>query len=359
MSPEQAGGRHTIVDHRTDIYSLGATLYELLTLRPLIDGQDRQAVLREIATAPPKPPRRIDRSIPVDLETIVLKAIEKHPADRYATAGQLADDLRRFVEHKTVQARRSSLLYGLVKWSRRHRTAVIGTTALLLTALLTSTVICAYAWSVAAGERKRADHEREIAVDQRAQAQANLKLAIDAVNDMYAGVATQWLASDAALSSIQHHFLQRALEIFALAAEGPQETEVERHTVATARRNMAAIHWQLDDYPQVRQALEAAIPLYERLHAASADPQTYGLDLIDCYTNLASVLDPLGLPQQALQTLDQSDALATRLAQRYPDALDYAASVGRQPTEPCGHPRVTRPDGGSRAGCTLGPRSSD
>src|SRR5262249_26136802 len=75
MSPEQALGKRTLVDHRTDIYSLGVTLYELLTLRPAFDGSDRQELLQQITQADPVPPRLLDKGIPVELETIVLKAI--------------------------------------------------------------------------------------------------------------------------------------------------------------------------------------------------------------------------------------------------------------------------------------------
>src|SRR5438132_11757845 len=79
MSPEQAGGPRTLIDHRTDVYSLGATLYELLTLRPIFDGADRQTLLHQILNQEPRPPRSLDRTIPVELETIVLKAVGKTP----------------------------------------------------------------------------------------------------------------------------------------------------------------------------------------------------------------------------------------------------------------------------------------
>src|SRR4029453_6520441 len=92
MSPEQALAQRVVIDHRTDLYSLGATLYELLTLQPTFDGKDRQELLRQIAFEEPRPPRRLNKAVPAELETIVLKALEKNPADRYATAQELADD---------------------------------------------------------------------------------------------------------------------------------------------------------------------------------------------------------------------------------------------------------------------------
>jgi tetratricopeptide (TPR) repeat protein len=124
MSPEQALAHPGEVDHRTDIYSLGATLYELLTLEPAFDGRRREELLRQVAFEEPLPPRRLSRAIPGELETIVLKAIAKDPAGRYATAREFADDLRRFLEDKPIRARRPSRLERARKWVRRHRPAV-------------------------------------------------------------------------------------------------------------------------------------------------------------------------------------------------------------------------------------------
>jgi serine/threonine protein kinase/Flp pilus assembly protein TadD len=124
MSPEQALAKRVVVDHRTDVYSLGATLYELLTLEPAFGGTDRQELLRQIAFEEPRPPRRINKTIAAELETIVLKAIEKNPADRYATAKELADDLRHFLDDKPIRARRPTLPQRLRKWGRRHRAVV-------------------------------------------------------------------------------------------------------------------------------------------------------------------------------------------------------------------------------------------
>jgi serine/threonine protein kinase/Tfp pilus assembly protein PilF len=124
MSPEQALGGGAAVDHRTDIYSLGVTLYELATLERAFPGSDRQQLLRQIACEEPRPPRRWERAIPAELETILLKAIEKVPADRYATAQDLANDLQRYLEDKPIWARRPSPVQRTRKWARRHRAVV-------------------------------------------------------------------------------------------------------------------------------------------------------------------------------------------------------------------------------------------
>ena len=120
MSPEQAVDNPLIVDHRADIYSLGATLYELLTLRPAFGEGNRENLLRQIAEVDPRAPRKINKAIPKDLETIVLKAIAKEPEKRYTQAADLATDLQNFLEHKPIQARRSGPLEHLGRWARRN-----------------------------------------------------------------------------------------------------------------------------------------------------------------------------------------------------------------------------------------------
>jgi serine/threonine protein kinase len=145
MSPEQALAQRVVIDHRTDLYSLGATLYELLTLEPAFAGSDRQELLRQIAFEEPRPLRRVNRAVPAELETIVLKALEKNPNDRYASGQELADDLRRFLEDKPIRARRPTLVQRLRKWSWRHR-AVVTSAAVSLFALLVL-VVAGLAWS--------------------------------------------------------------------------------------------------------------------------------------------------------------------------------------------------------------------
>jgi eukaryotic-like serine/threonine-protein kinase len=132
MSPEQALAKRVVVDHRTDVYSLGATLYELLTLEPAFAGTDRQELLRQIAFEEPRLPRRRNKAIPAELEIIMLKALEKNPAERYATAQELADDLRHFLEDKPIRARSAGLARRLRKWGRRHPAWVAAAAAALM-----------------------------------------------------------------------------------------------------------------------------------------------------------------------------------------------------------------------------------
>jgi serine/threonine-protein kinase len=166
MSPEQALAKRGYLDHRTDIYSLGITLYELLTLRPPIEGTDRQELLRRIAQDEPIAPGRHDPSIPRELETIVLKAMSKEPESRYATARELADDLRRFLEHKPIKARRPSLWDRTLKLCRRHSGVVSAAFVLLLLAaggLVAGLILIA--------------RERDLASTKEREASANAKQA--------------------------------------------------------------------------------------------------------------------------------------------------------------------------------------
>ncbi|MDV6028997.1 MAG: protein kinase [Phycisphaera sp. RhM] len=140
MSPEQAVSPHTGTDHRSDIYSLGATLYEMLTLRRAFASVDRQETLDQIRHRDPTPPRKLNPRIPSDLETIVLKAMEKDPAARYQTAQALADDLTRFLQDRTIAAKRPSVSARLRKFGRRHP-AVVNSAVMILIVLAVGSAI--------------------------------------------------------------------------------------------------------------------------------------------------------------------------------------------------------------------------
>jgi WD40 repeat protein len=167
-SPEQLFSQRGLVDQRTDVYSARATLYELLALRPVFNDDDRRRLLKEIADTDPLPPRRFNPSIPQEMEAVVLKCLEKEPADRYVTAGDLAADLRRFLAHEPVVAARPRVRDRMAKWARRHQPWVLSAmAAVTLTALclLGSTV-----WVM--HEREQTAREREATATQRALAAA-------------------------------------------------------------------------------------------------------------------------------------------------------------------------------------------
>jgi hypothetical protein len=223
MSPEQAGGPRALIDHRTDVYSLGATLYELLTLRPIFDGADRRTLLHQIMHEEPRLPRAIDRYIPLDLETIVLKAIGKHPADRYATAGELAEDLQRFLRDEPIRARRATVVQRVRKWLRRHP-SVPAAAAVLLVLLTGASVVSALL--VRGEQRKTRDAYDAVQAEQRKtrdaydaerlrarEAEDRLRLARRSVDDILQ-TAEQELGDHPATQGLRRKLLESALAYY-------------------------------------------------------------------------------------------------------------------------------------------------
>jgi serine/threonine-protein kinase len=190
MSPEQALAKRVVIDHRTDVYSLGATLYELLTPRPVFEGNDRQELLRQVAFEEPGRLRKLEKGIPGELETIVLKALDKRPQDRYATAQELADDLRRWLEDRPVQARRPSWRQVASKWARRHRTVVWSGAAMFLLAA----VLCGVGGLREVQNRARAEGEARAALKEASELQRQEKWpeALSAVRRARAVLSGVW-----------------------------------------------------------------------------------------------------------------------------------------------------------------------
>ena len=136
MPPEQACGRQGDIGPPSDVYSLGAMLYELLTGRPPFRGATAMDTLLEVIEAEPTAPRLLRVDIPPDLETICLKCLEKAPAARYPTAVALADELERFLHREPIQARPASAVRKVVSWARRHPQALAAVAALVIVALI-------------------------------------------------------------------------------------------------------------------------------------------------------------------------------------------------------------------------------
>jgi serine/threonine protein kinase/Tfp pilus assembly protein PilF len=134
MPPERFHGQ---ADRRGDVYALGLTLYELLALEPAFDDSDRVQLIRRVTEEGPPRLTRDDASIPRDLATVVHKSMAREPADRYATAGELAADLRRFLDDRPIVARRPSMLDRALKFFRRYRSAVIAGAIGMILALAT------------------------------------------------------------------------------------------------------------------------------------------------------------------------------------------------------------------------------
>ena len=143
MPPEAFEGK---TDARSDVYSLGLTLYEMLAFRAAFDEKERNRLIKQVTEAEPERLGKLNRHVPQDLQTIVHKAIDKDPARRYSSAGALAADLQRFVDDEPIQARRLGQLERLGRWSRRHK-AVAALLATLATVLTVGFFVMAVLWS--------------------------------------------------------------------------------------------------------------------------------------------------------------------------------------------------------------------
>jgi WD40 repeat protein/serine/threonine protein kinase len=158
MAPERFEGR---CDRRSEVYSVGITLYELLTLRPAFEASDRPRLIERVLHEDPPRLRKLDPRIPRDLETIVLKAMAKDPAERYPTAEKLAEDLRRFLADRPIRARRTSALERAWRWCRRNPAVATlsGSVALLVVLVAIGSSVAAVSLSA---NLQRAEHaERE------------------------------------------------------------------------------------------------------------------------------------------------------------------------------------------------------
>ncbi len=167
MAPEQAAGLHREVGVATDIYALGAILYELLTGRPPFKGETALATLEQVRNVEPEPPSRIQSKLPADLEIICLKCLQKESSNRYASAKALAEDLERFLAHKPIHARRIGAVGRAARWVRRNPTLAATVAA---ATLVVSVVAGIGLWNVFA-ERDHYHQERD-------HAQANLYRAL-------------------------------------------------------------------------------------------------------------------------------------------------------------------------------------
>ena len=165
MAPEQAHGPN--VDERADAYALGAILYEVLSGSPPYRGASADDVLAQVRSCPPPALRTLVPGVPVDLAAIVAKAMARDPAERYPSARELADDLRRFQTGLLVTARHHSTAERLLRWMRRHRVILASAAAVLAI----TAVVATLAFRRVADERDRASAQRNIAVGERAAAE--------------------------------------------------------------------------------------------------------------------------------------------------------------------------------------------
>lgn len=322
MSPEQVLAKHQVTDHRSDIYSLGLTLYELLALRPAFDSNNRQQLLRQIALEEPEKPRVIRPAIPRELETIVLKAAEKDPADRYPTAQALADDLQRFLNNEPIRAKAPNVLSRSYKWCVRHP-AVIWSSLLTLLLLLAASVVSSVLilqekvrTTEALSNVKQAEQAEKRArliADARAndaraeadRADANLKLAMQAVDEMYSEMATSELRSTPKMQQLRKKVLEQALEFYVQFANANTSPELEYET-AVAWRRVGEIRHRYEENIAAMQAMDDSIAILDDL------VQRFPEDNAQFRAQLASTLSYSSKPLEVMREFEQGEQRCKR-----------------------------------------------
>ena len=261
MSPEQALAKHGLVDHRTDVYSLGVTLYELLTGRPAVGGNDREEILNAITREESRTPRTLDPAIPRDLETIVLKALAKDAGERYSAARELADDLRRFLDARPIQARRPSLVQQTAKFARRHRALVwMGVAALVVVAIASATS-AALVW-----RQKEQTREAFAEADkQRKRSETNFREAYWAIEDMLHGYDPKRTLRELKVAELKQWQTQRALRFLTAFCEDQTNEPAVRLQRGVAYVTVGRVYQARDESEKARNAFHQGIAVFGRL----------------------------------------------------------------------------------------------
>ncbi len=224
------------------------TLYELLTLRPLFEERVRVRLIKRVMHEQPPAPRKLQPKIPRDLETIVLKTIAKEPAQRYASAEEMAEDLRRFLADKPIKARRTSAAERLWRWGRRNP-ALAASLSCLFLFLSLGCVGATVLW-------RRAEH-------QRAQALANFGRARAAVDDYLSQISDSQLKSVPGLQPLRRNLLGSALRFYEDFVKERGDDPTLKAGLAGAQLRLARIQREMGADRQAQEALAQALELYE------------------------------------------------------------------------------------------------
>ncbi len=377
MSPEQAEGRSTLVDGRTDVYSLGVTLYELLTHCYAFPGEDRQSLLRQIIGEDPVPPRRLNPAIPIDLETIVLSAMAKSRDERYASAQALADDLDRFLSGKPTHARRPTLADRAVKWARRHRSlVVVATCAMFLLSIVSAVGVALLAREQAhtAAALEQAETNARDAQASFERAERHFRQARDTVDHFGMRLAdrlvevpgTERVRRDLLVDTLAYYrqFMQEAGSdpelrhelalahfksgviaaklgaiqdavaeyraaqhlLAELSAADPARTE-QRAQLALAHNNLGLLLASRGDVDGARAQYDVAIAIQQRLVEQHADYPVFAGQLAESEANSAMLLDQIGDAAGAERSLRRAIDVLRPLAESRHDEPKYARNL--------------------------------
>jgi serine/threonine protein kinase len=320
MAPERFQGK---ADVRSDLYALGLTLYELLTLRSAFDETDRNQLIAQVMHETPPRPRSLDTTIPRDLETIVLKAIAREPAHRYQTPAELAEDLQRFLDDRPIKARRLSPAQHAWRWCRRNPAlaALGGTLALAVVGLAAAAGLLLAANHEANRQRDRANLQRDKSREHFLQART-------AVDRFHTQVSQNPELKAHGLEPLRQKLLESAVEYYQQFVEQQDEDPALRAEQGRAYRRLADLAQIMGRTNQAEAAYHQAQAIFRRL--AEADPQewVYQEELALCGWRLGLMYQDAGRYTLAEPPYQEALVRAERLGDAQPGVLAYQQDLG-------------------------------
>jgi serine/threonine protein kinase len=329
MSPEQAAGRTALVDARTDVYSLGATLYELLTQEHAHAGDDRQTLLRQIVNEEPIPPRRHNAAVPIDLETIVLSAMAKTREERYASAQAMADDLERFLAGKPTLARRPTLVDRAAKWARRHRSLVTVAAAAMFVLCLVSGVGVAMLAAEQARTKAALAEAKRNARDAQAsfeRAERHFRQARGAVDHFGLRLADRLLEVPGT-EDVRRDWLIDALSYYKQFMTEADDDPHLRRELALAHFKSAVITAKLGGTADAISEYEAAVAHLENILAEGSAAPNVQAELAVTHNNLALLVVARGDVNAAREHYQKAIELQSKLIQSHAGEPTYAGQL--------------------------------
>jgi serine/threonine-protein kinase len=319
MSPEQAAGRLEEMGPASDVYSLGATLYAVLTGQAPIAGSDKGQVLRQVQRGDWPPPRQVQPAVPPALDAVCSKALALKAVDRYPTPLALAADVERWLADEPVRAFRDPLAVRLVRWGRRHQKLVAGGTALLLTAVL------ALAVGLGAVERERTQTTAANARERQARelAEANFNLAQTAVDRYLNAVTDDRRLKDQDFIALRKKLLETAVPFYqqlAQAKAGDPDQEAAR---GRAYGRLAFVRTQTGEREAALADFEQMRAVFAQLAADFPTVPAYRQWLAKSHNELGILLAELGKGPEAEAECRKALALQERLAADFPTVPAY------------------------------------